>query len=225
MATDDRAGTVPADMDQASVTEAGNPAKPTGAYGAAMLRRMNESHGDVTDWALDYLDFDSSDNVLDVGCGGGATLARLAARMGEGSGRVTGVDHSEVACAESRAHNAAAIEAGRVRVVCASVDDLPFPDSSFDVVTTVESFYFWPTPEKSLAEVRRVLSRGGRFLLVADIYDKPDLGEEARANIERYGLNVPTPEQYRALFSAAGFASCEVHTHAGTDWICVEGVA
>ena len=221
MSTDERA--VP--MDQASVTEAGNPAKPTGEFGAAMLRRMNESHGDVTDWALDYLDFDSSDNVLDIGCGGGATLARLAGRMGEGSGRVTGVDHSEVACAESRELNAAEIEAGRIRVVCASVVDLPFADASFDVVTTIESFYFWPEPEKSLAEVRRVLARGGRFLLVADIYEKDDLGEEERANIERYGLTVLDPEGYRVLFSAAGFASCEVHTKAGTDWICVEGVA
>ena len=153
------------------------------------------------------------------------TLARLAGRMGEGSGRVTGVDHSEVACAESRELNAAEIEAGRIRVVCASVVDLPFADASFDVVTTIESFYFWPEPEKSLAEVRRVLARGGRFLLVADIYEKDDLGEEERANIERYGLTVLDPEGYRALFSAAGFASCEVHTKAGTDWICVEGVA
>ena len=207
MSTDERA--VP--MDQAGVTEAGNPAKPTGEFGAAMLRRLNESHGDVTDWALDYLDFDSSDNVLDIGCGGGATLARLAGRMGEGSGRVTGVDHSEVACDESRELNAAEIEAGRIRVVCASVEDLPFADASFDVVTTIESFYFWPEPEKSLAEVRRVLA--------------DDLGEEERANIERYGLTVLDPEGYRALFSAAGFASCEVHTKAGTDWICVEGVA
>ncbi len=110
-------------------------------------------------------------------------------------------------------------------MVCASVVDLPFADASFDVVTTIESFYFWPEPEKSLAEVRRVLARGGRFLLVADIYEKDDLGEEERANIERYGLTVLDPEGYRALFSAAGFASCEVHTKAGTDWICVEGVA
>ena len=81
-------------------------------------------------------------------------------------------------------------------VIEASVDDLPFADSSFDVVTTVESFYFWPNPECDLAEVWRVLRPGGRFLLVADIYDKPDLPADASENIEKYQLTVLTPEGY-----------------------------
>ncbi len=211
--------------DERRVTDEGNPAKPTGHYGARMLRRMNESHADVTDWALDYLDFDSSDNVLDVGCGGGATLRRISCRMGEGCGLVTGVDYSEVSCEESRLYNAPEIESGRIRVVQASVESLPFDDATFDLVTTVESFYFWPNPRENLAEVRRVLKRGGRFLLVADVYGRPGLSEEVLANVEKYHLNVPTLDEFRELFSAAGFSECDVHTKEGTDWVCVEGVA
>jgi ubiquinone/menaquinone biosynthesis C-methylase UbiE len=211
--------------DERRVTEEGNPARPTGEYGARMLRRMNDSHAEVTDWALDYLDFDSSDSVLDIGCGGGATMRRISERMGEGTGHVTGLDYSEVSCEESRLYNASDIEQGRMSVVQASVADMPFDDASFDLIVTVESFYFWPNPQESLAEVRRVLKRGGRFALVADIYGKPDLPDDVLENIEKYSLNVPTPDEYRALFDAAGFSECVVHTRRGTDWICVEGVA
>ena len=220
-----------ADEHERRVTEAGNPARPEGALGQEMLERMNRSHADVTNWALDHLSFRPDWRVLDVGCGGGATMGRLGRRMelAAGDGRpgtwhVTGVDYSPTSCEASRAHNAADIAAGRMDVVEASVEDLPFADASFDVVTTVESFYFWPSPRESLGEVLRVLGPGGRFLLVADVYLHEGLGAEARANIERYDLTVLAPDQYRELLLSAGFSSVDVHLREGTDWICVEGV-
>jgi len=209
---------------ESRVTEAGNPAMPEGACGAQMLDRMNRSHEDVTNWALDLLVFDAGYDCLDIGCGGGATLRRISRRMGEGCGHVTGVDYSPVSVERSRKFNAADVAAGRMSVIEASVDDLPFADSSFDVVTTVESFYFWPNPECDLAEVWRVLRPGGRFLLVADIYDKPDLPADASENIEKYQLTVLTPEGYMRLFERVGFSSCEVHLRDGTSWIAVEGM-
>ena len=52
-------------LTERQVTDAGNPAKPTGIYGARMLRRMNRSHADVTNWALDLIDFSSMARALD----------------------------------------------------------------------------------------------------------------------------------------------------------------
>ena len=207
------------------VTDEGNPARPTGESGSMMLQRMNRSHADVTNWALDYLDFDSSATALDIGCGGGATMRRILDRMGPGSGVVVGVDYSEVSCEESRRLNADMIETGSMRVVQASVEDLPFDDASFDLITTVESFYFWPDPLESLREVRRVLKREGSFMLVADVYRKEGLSRQVLDNIEKYHLTVLTPQEYRDLFVAAGFSDVTVHVRPGTDWICVEGVA
>ena len=58
------------------------------------------------------------------------------------------------------------------------MEELPFSDSSFDKIVTVESFYFWPDPEENLKEVYRVLAEDGTFLLVADIYQKEGLARE-----------------------------------------------
>ena len=59
------------------------------------------------------------------------------------------------------------ISSSRVRIQHASVAALPFPDRSFDVVTVVETHYYWPDLPASLREILRVLEPGGTFALIA----------------------------------------------------------
>lgn len=207
---------------QAEITRQGNPRKPQGNEGVQMLQRMNQSHLAVTAWALDFFCFNDGDRVLDIGCGGGAALKRMSERME--SGYLTGVDYSDVSVELSKETNAADISSGKMEILAASVESLPFEDRSFDKIVTVESFYFWPNPAENLKEVRRVLKSGGIFLLVADIYQKDGLSEEAIENIERYQLFNPTREDFRNLFEQAGFSEIRIHTKEGQDWICVEGI-
>ena len=203
-------------------TRLGNPRKPEGEAGAAMLARMNESHGPVTEWALGFLNPEGAGQILDIGCGGGATIGRLARLAPEA--KVTGVDYSPVSVQESRDYNKAAIEADKVEVIEASVEELPFADNTFDRITTVESFYFWPDPEENLKEVRRVLKSGGHFYLIADIYGKAGLDQAVLDNIELYDLFNPSKEEFIILFRNAGFTAVKIHVKDGTDWICVEGI-
>ncbi|MGN0056043.1 MAG: class I SAM-dependent methyltransferase [Atopobiaceae bacterium] len=213
-------------MDERAVTQAGDPSNPHGVYGERMLERMNRSHADLTNWALDQLTYEAGEHALDIGCGGGATMGRIAQRIqaAGGGGHVSGIDHSEVACRASRQLNQVAIQTGQMDVSYASVESLPFPDATFDLVTTVESFYFWPDPPRSLAEVARVVKPDGRFLLVADVYRRPDLAPETLQNIEHYNLTVLTPSEYENLLVKAGFSSAKTHLREGTTWIAVEAV-
>lgn len=204
------------------VTRLGNPAKPTGEAGEEMLLRMNESHFAVTGWALGHWHFKENDTVLDIGCGGGATLKRLSERVP--AGRLFGVDYSPVSVALSKKTNAADVASGKMTVAEGSVSALPFPENSFDKIITVESFYFWQDPKNDLREVLRVLKPGGTFLLVADIYGKDGLSERALENIRSYRMNNPTLDEFRALFEQAGFSETSLHTKNGTDWLCVDGV-
>ena len=45
----------------------------------------------------------------------------------------------------------------------ASVSDLPFSDNSFDIVTAIETYYFWPDKLKNLKEIYRVLKKDGKI--------------------------------------------------------------
>ena len=207
---------------QEQITEQGNPSKPQGIAGASTLARMNETHAGVTEWGLSHFDWRGDEKVLDIGCGGGATLRRMSAHIGS-AGHLTGLDYSEVSVEESKAFNAEDMAAGKMDVLVGSVETLPFADSAFDKITTVESFYFWPDPAANLREVLRVLKPGGTFLLIADIYDHAGLSAQTRENIAKYEMFNPTLVEYQQLLTQAGFTAVAVHTQVGEDWVCVEG--
>ena len=138
-----------------------NMRKPQGKLGNIQLKSMNKEHTPVSLWGLKHLDINSDDIVLDVGCGGGINIKRMA----EKAGKVYGVDYSIESVKLSREVNRQEIFDGKVEVLEGNVLSLPFEDDAFDIVTAFETVYFWPDIEKSFAEVKRVLKPGGTFLI------------------------------------------------------------
>ena len=208
------------DNHEKSVTEQGNPAKPQGIAGEEMLNRMNISHYDVTGWAMEFMKFSGNETVLDIGCGGGETLHRISQKT---TAHLIGMDYSPLSVKMTSEHNAEIISSGRMNIIEASVEKMPFNDNSFDRIITVESFYFWKNPPENLKEVYRVLAVGGIFFIVADIYGGAELSDKEIENIEKYNLYNPTPEEFEKLLVKAGFSDVKIHTKAGTNWICAEG--
>ncbi len=87
---------------------------------------MNRSHSELTSWGLKHVQIGERDSILDVGCGGGRTVQRLAAIAN--LGKVHGVDYAETSVAASRALNKTGVESGQVEIQKASVSRLPFPN-------------------------------------------------------------------------------------------------
>jgi len=118
-------------------------------------------------WVASLLDVQPTDRILEVGFGPGRAIAELS-RLVDDRGHVYGVDHSEVMLRQATRRNAAAIRAGRVTLVSASVADLPpAVDGPFDVVLAVNSLGFWPAPTARLEELRRRLRPGGRIAIAS----------------------------------------------------------
>ncbi|NOT39490.1 MAG: methyltransferase domain-containing protein [Alphaproteobacteria bacterium] len=114
--------------------------------------------------AIDGLDVQLNDHILDVGCGPGRGLAVLAARASKG--RVVGADPSALMTEIAVERNQGLVKAHRVDVVIARADALPFADNAFDKALCVHVVYFWENLDASLQEIARVLKPGGRFALV-----------------------------------------------------------
>ncbi len=82
--------------------------KPRGWLGRFVLRRMNSSHSKLTDWGLAQIAIEKNYTILDVGCGGGRTVSKLAAMATQG--KAYGVDYSEESVAATKKTNERAIE-------------------------------------------------------------------------------------------------------------------
>jgi ubiquinone/menaquinone biosynthesis C-methylase UbiE len=143
-------------------------ARPEGFLGRCMLRFMNFGHAPLTNWGLSQVAFHDGMTMLDIGCGGGATLKRLLKRSPDG--KVHGIDISEESVAKARKVNKRLL-GSQVFVEQGSADSLPWEDQKFDVVTAVETVYFWPNLPECLKEVRRVLKPDGRFAIMVEVVD------------------------------------------------------
>jgi ubiquinone/menaquinone biosynthesis C-methylase UbiE len=200
--------------------------KPSGWLGRMTLRSMNRRHVGVTAWGMSHVSVQSRDTVLDIGCGGGKTVARLAAAANEG--KVYGVDYSEESVAASRRTNRQAIAAGRVEILHASVSHLPFPDRMFDLATAVETLYYWPDLHADLQEVLRVLKPGGSLLVIAEAYKggKYDRLLRRLETLQQRGIlryAHLTVGEHRELLSQAGYSDVQVFEQYDKGWLCAVG--
>ena len=141
--------------------------QPTGAVGHVAGWVMGRRSSNVTRnrWAVELLDVQPADRVIELGCGPGVAIAALATRATRGL--VVGVDHSQVMIRQAGRRNKAVIRAGRVRLIRAPVQSMSVSDGPFDAALAVNTAGMWPDPPARLREIARLLRPGGRIALVS----------------------------------------------------------
>ena len=197
--------------------------KPSGWLGRFSLWRMNASHSGVTDWGLSHVSPQDRHTILDIGCGGGRTIAKLAAMAPQGM--VHGVDYSDASVAASRNTNSESIAQGRVEIRLGSVSQLPFPDGMFDLVTAVETHFWWPDLPNDMREVFRVTKPGGTLILIAEVYKGANttISKLLEKHADRTGLLMLSVDEHRQLLETAGYSDVQAHTEPTKGWICAVG--
>lgn len=144
-------------------------ANPRGSLGNVVgwVMAYSSSNRQRNEWAVSLLDVQPADRVLEIGFGPGLAIAEVSRRIGP-EGHVYGVDRSDVMLRHATRRNAAAIQAGLVTLVRASVENLPpVVDGPFDVIFAVNSAGIWPAPAERLKDLGRRLGPGGRLAIVS----------------------------------------------------------
>ena len=180
---------------------------------------MNKSHSRVTDWGLSHITVHPNDTILDAGCGGGLTINKLATIAA--AGKVYGIDFSSESVAASKRTNAAFIPEGRVEIHEASVTQLPFQDNLFDLITAVETHFWWPDLPGDMHEVFRVVKPGGQLLIVAEVYrgGSSPVARYIEKHPSKFQFKLLTVEEHRALLVNAGFSEVQIFTEPQKAWI------
>jgi len=142
--------------------------------------------------------------VLDVGCGTG-TLALVAKERVGAAGRVSGIDPS--AQLLTRARRKAARRGLEINFQLGEIEQLPFPDQSFDVVLSTLMMHHLPDDLKrqGLAEIARVLKPGGR-LLVVDARRPEEHHDRSARLVGQWNSGI---QDQPALMKEAGFSQVE----------------
>jgi ubiquinone/menaquinone biosynthesis C-methylase UbiE len=148
-------------------------------------------------------------SLVDLGCGTGYYMAEMRAR----GFSVTGVDASEEMLAKARQNNPGAdLRSG-------TLDALPFPDGSFDVLLCVEVLRYIPDPRNAIREMARVLRPGGAaFVTAMPLANSNFYWLVNRALrfmpvgwLQRLQQTFTTGGRLRGAFAAAGFDPVHIH--------------
>ena len=200
---------------------AGQVRKPDRFVGRLFANLMNESHSKLTDWGLSHVRIAEAFHILDVGCGGGRTIEKLAA-MAQ-SGKIYGIDYATGSVATSRARNKELIRDGRVEIQLAAVSRLPFAADAFDLVTAIETQYYWPDLVNDMREILRVLKPGGTLAVIAETYKGGSRDAALGPVMKMLGSPSLGVKEHRELFTQAGYMDVEISEERDKGWICVTG--
>lgn len=199
-----------------------NAKKPKGFWGRMMIKKMNYGHEPMTLWAINRLKINEADKILDVGCGGGNAVNILAGKATKGT--VFGIDYSPLSVKSSVKKNKKAVKRGSVKIAQGSVSALPYDDNTFDIVTAIETIYFWPKPESDFKEVYRVLKKGGKFCAVCEMV-KNDDGTGNHTDIAEFlKLHYFSQKEITDLFKKAGFSNLSEMVDKNKGWLVITGI-
>jgi ubiquinone/menaquinone biosynthesis C-methylase UbiE len=172
---------------------------PSGFFGRLHARGMAWGHRHFYSNTARILDLKQRDKFLEIGFGSGMFIRRYASH----TSRIAGVDISGDMVKLASGINRDLIQSGRAEFRQGDVSSLPWPDNSFSAAAGIETFYFWPEPEKALREIHRVLELGGRLVLEMG-FNKED-GLDHSKTVRKMNLKQYSAEEMKIMLASTGF--------------------
>ena len=123
-----------------------NTRMPEGFFGRIILRGMNKGHASLSRWGLSQIEWKSDWTILDIGCGGGANLKRMADFCPQG--KIYGIDISSESVKFARKEIKKLLNT-RCFISQGNVMNLPYEKGTFDLITAFETVYFWGNLQKT----------------------------------------------------------------------------
>ena len=190
---------------------------PKGFWGYRVLKAMNgNQHAALPEWVFAEFQIKDDAHVLDVGCGGGANVARMLEMCPNGT--VTGMDYSTLSLEETKDYNYRAFVDKKCFIVGGNAVQMPRAKELYDVVTAFETVYFWPTLEQGVREMFRVLKSGGTCLIANEM----DGLDPEYKKLESYvGMLVYNIDEISDMLVKVGFTNIKSRHDEERHFICL----
>ncbi len=143
------------------VKQFGNPQGFIGRLAGLAMAYKNQAR---SWWAFSLLDVQPDDRILEIGFGPGRTMQEIAARLE--TGRICGIDRSDIMVQQAAKRNSKAMKAGKVELSQGTVDDLNYPENTFDKILAVNVHFFWQEPLEEFRQLRKQVKSDGKLFLV-----------------------------------------------------------
>ncbi len=189
---------------------------PKGYKGRIVAASMNTRHDALTNWGLKKVEIEPQFVILDVGCGGGETINKLANLAFQG--KVYGIDLSSDMVKYSKQKNSGLIAKKQVSIVKSPVDKLNFPKDFFDLITAIETYYFWPNLTDAFREINRVLKPNGKLILINEMIKNGKYEIENAEIISKTYVKLVPLIEIKSILQSIGFINIEIFLKNESAW-------
>lgn len=160
--------------------------------------------------AINHAKANAGDVCVDLGCGRGNDVIRLAEKVGD-SGYVFGIDISDGMIAKAKT-NLEKFEISNAEILKADLESLPIENDKVDIIISNCTINHATNKQVVWNEVFRILKPGGRFV-VSDIYATSPIADEYRFNpvaVAECWAGAITRGEYLLMLEEAGFEEIQI---------------
>ena len=187
--------------------------KPTGFGGKISTLIMNCLNRKLYKAVIENLNIQTTDTILEIGFGNGYLIRKVSNKDPK---KMYGIDISPDMLKLTSRKSQKKIEQGKVELLLADVQDLPFENDLIDKIYTINTVYFWQDIQRGFAEVKRVLKPNGLFFNL--IYLKEWLD---KVPVTQYVFSKYTAEQIKKITDESGLKIERIFEIQSKKSICV----
>lgn len=183
--------------------------KPQGWLGQLAGISMAIKNRRRVQWAIELMNIDPSDKILEVGYGPGLSIELIAKKLVDGV--VYGIDHSPVMYKQANHRNKHHIDDGKVILKEGTLKDACLNQNYFNKVLAINVHMFWSDPVKELAPIHNFLSSNGLLYIIFQHYKSKSIEEvrarayQAKSFLIEAGFSV-VGTHYKELYPVTGVA-------------------
>ncbi len=153
--------------------------KPSGIFGRLFMSRIfDKGNLELNNFVIETLAIKKSDHVLEIGCGTGSLLKRIANELENGS--IEGIDFSKTMISVAKNKNKRHVLKKKAIIRLGNFDELRFENNSYDKIFSVNTIYFWNNPVSTISKAIDLLKADGMMVLgfhSKDEMERMDLDE------------------------------------------------
>jgi trans-aconitate methyltransferase len=142
-------------------------------------------------WAVEVLDVQPADRLLEIGCGRGVAVSLICQRLSGGT--ITAIDRSDLMIEAARERNPDAVSSGKARFQSVALAEAELEGERFDKIFAVNVNLFWLKASRELARIRGFLAPRGALYL---FYQPPTkakvrpLADKLKSTLEAHGFRI-----------------------------------
>jgi ubiquinone/menaquinone biosynthesis C-methylase UbiE len=174
--------------------------KPKGLFGRMVMSRIFDfGNAFLNVFVCELMSVQSDDRILEIGCGTGKLISRMARQMSRGF--IEGIDFSNEMVSIARRRNKKNIAKGKVEILEGNFDEMPHEKEKFSKVCSVNTLYFWPVPAHTATITARILQPGGKLFLAFE-----DMEQLKQRKLDHEIFTIYSQEEVVDILVKAGYS-------------------